>query len=143
MADADAVREAVRRAEDRLRELYNADHDWLRAQRTAYAEFKAHAASTWLVGLTHGDALRLAVKALWDDHGGPWEFMPALERSGANSMCQLLADCSDLNKNPWDDDAGKYYPEFDANRIEVYVEPEGDGQDARDHAQGRWTQEEP
>lgn len=143
MADTDAVREAVRRAEERLRELYNADDDWLRAMRTAYAEFKAHAASSWFSDLTDSNALRLAVLALWDRHGGTWEFVPMLERLGEHSMCQLLADCADLNKCPWDKDAGKYYPDYDANRVEVYLEPEDDGQDADDGAQGSWVQEQP
>lgn len=137
MADAGAVREAVRRAEERLRELYNADDDWLRAMRTAYAEFKAHAAVTWLAGLTHNDALRLAVKTLWDTHGGTWEFVPALERLGDGSLCQLLADCADMNKCPWDPDAGGYFPNHDTNTVELYVEPEDDGQDAGGDAQGR------
>jgi hypothetical protein len=143
MADADAVREAVCRAEEHLRELYNTDDDWLRAMRTAYAEFKAHAAATWLHGLTHADALRNAVKLLWDANGGTWDFVPSLERLGADSMCQLLADCADLNKCPWDKDAGKYYPDYDTNRVEVYLEPEDDGQDADDGAQGSWVQEQP
>jgi hypothetical protein len=142
MADAGAVREAVRRAEERLRELINEDGDWLRAMRTAYAEFKAHAALTWFAGTT-GEALRRMVQTLWDDNGGPWEFVPALERSGENSMCQLLADCADLNKNSWDPYRGNYFPNFDENRVDIYVESEDDGQDAGGDAQGGWGQEEP
>jgi len=137
MADAGAVREAVRRAEERLRELYNADGDWLCAQRTAYAEFKAHATSTWLAGVTLGEPMRLAVMVLWDNHGGTWEVVPALERLGDGSLCQLLADCADMNKCPWDPDAGGYFPNHDTNTVELYVEPEDDGQDAGGDAQGR------
>jgi hypothetical protein len=125
--DPAAVRAAVLAVEHRIRDLYNTG-GWLHAQRTSYAEFKAHAAATWLPDV-HGDALRLAAYKLWDAHGGDWAYVPVLERMGENAMGALLADCADLNKNPWDPDAGNYFPNYDDMTVDVYTEENAGEQD--------------
>jgi hypothetical protein len=125
------VAPVVAEAERRLRELYLDTDDYINAIRTAYAEFKAHAASAWFAGASD-EELRHAAHAAWLDAGGEWAFVPARERVGPDSMCDLLFDVCDASCNPWDPNAHYYVPDYETGTVVLSL-PEDEDETHKQH----------